>query len=102
VRLFALRGPADPAGIPALMIVAGVLALAARPMLNVVSRAHERRADAFALGLTKNPSAFMSAIRRLGQQNLAEDNPSRLVQAFFYTHPPIRERLQFARTWAAS
>jgi Zn-dependent protease with chaperone function len=36
-------------------------------------------------------------MRRIGQQNLAEDNPSRLVQAFFYTHPPIRERLRVAQ-----
>ena len=41
-------------------------------------------------------------MKRLGQQNLAEDNPSTLVQAFFYTHPPIKERLSAAQQWKAA
>lgn len=100
VPYFGLNGASDPAGIPVLLIAAGALALIVRPLMNAVSRSHERRADVYALGLTKNPSAFMSAMRRLGQQNLAEENPSRLVQVFFYTHPPIKERLRAAQNWA--
>lgn len=99
VPSFGLLGPSDPAGLPMLLIAAGSLALALKPLMNAQSRRHERRADAYALRLTKNPSAFISAMRRLGQQNLAEDNPSRLVQAFFYTHPPIKERLRAAQDW---
>lgn len=97
VPLLGLRGPADPAGVPVLLMAAGAMGLVCRPLVNGLSRAHERRADDFALQLTNNPSAFISAMRRIGQQNLAEDNPSRLVQAFFYTHPPIRERLRVAQ-----
>jgi STE24 endopeptidase len=97
-----LKGIDDPAGIPMLLTAAGALALAVKPLLNAQSRNHERRADAYALRMTKNPSAFISAMRRLGQQNLAEDHPSRLVQAFFYTHPPIKERLRAAEDWAAA
>ena len=59
----------------------------------------ERRADSYALKMTANPSAFITAMKRLGQQNLAEDSPSKLVQAFFYTHPPIKERLRAAQSW---
>ena len=97
-----LESVSDVAGIPVLLITAGALGLMVKPLLNAVSRAHERRADRYALALTKNPSAFVSAMRRLGQQNLAEDNPSRLVQAFFYTHPPIKDRLRAAHDWAAA
>jgi Zn-dependent protease with chaperone function len=97
-----LQSPADPAGIPLLLLTGSTLALLVRPVLNAWSRAHERRADWFALELTGNPAAFVSAIRRLGQQNLAEDNPSKLVQAFFYSHPPIKERLHAAHRWAAT
>lgn len=94
-----LHGPADPAGIPILLITAGIVGLLVRPVTNAVSRSHERRADAYALDMTRNPSAFITAMKRLGQQNLAEENPSRLVKAFFYTHPPIRERLRAAQEW---
>lgn len=97
VPLLGPQGPADPAGMPVLLIAAGTMGLVFKPLMNALSRAHERRADEFALQLTNNPSAFISAMRRIGQQNLAEDNPSRLVQAFFYTHPPIRERLRVAQ-----
>ena len=44
-----------------------------KPLLNAVSRSHERRADSYALKMTENPSAFITAMKRLGQQNLAED-----------------------------
>jgi Zn-dependent protease with chaperone function len=39
-------------------------------------------------------------MRRLGQQNLAEEDPSRLVQTLFYTHPPVKERVRTAQNWA--
>jgi STE24 endopeptidase len=61
-----------------------------------MSRAFERSADRFALDLTDNPAAFISAMRRLAAQNLAEDHPSRAVQWLFYSHPPIRERIAAA------
>ncbi len=97
-----LQGAGDPAGLPILLLTAGALAMVAKPLMNAVSRSHERRADSYALTLTNNPSAFISAMRRLGQQNLAEDNPSRLVQAFFYTHPPMKDRLRAAQDWTTA
>jgi Zn-dependent protease with chaperone function len=102
VPYLGLRGMEDPAGIPVLLVAAGALAFVLRPVMNAQSRRHERRADAYALRMTANPTAFISAMRRLGQQNLAEENPSRLVQILFYTHPPIKERMRTARDWAAA
>lgn len=99
VPFLRLQGIADPAGIPILLLTAGTIGLCVKPMLNAVSRSHERRADSYALAMTENPSAFITAMKRLAQQNLAEDSPSKLVQAFFYTHPPIKERLRAAESW---
>jgi STE24 endopeptidase len=92
-----LSGAADVAGLPLLLLAAGAVSLVMVPLTHAVSRAFERRADRLALGLTKNPQAFISAMRRLAAQNLAEDDPSRLVQWLFYSHPPIRERIEMAR-----
>lgn len=94
--LAGLTGPADMAGLPIVLLTIGVLSAAQMPLANAISRRHERRADRFALALTGQPSAFVSAMRRLAAQNLAEDQPSRLVQVLFYTHPPIRERIAAA------
>lgn len=92
-----LAGVSDPAGLPLLALFAGVWSLVSLPIVNGLSRAHERRADRFAVETTSNPTAFVSAMKRLGQQNLAEDEPSPAVQWLFYSHPPIRERIAAVR-----
>ena len=96
-----LTSPADPAGLPLLLLAAGAVSVVLMPVALALSRSHERRADRFALELTRNPGAFTSAMRRLGAQNLAEEGPSRIVQWLFYSHPPLRERLDAAARWAA-
>jgi STE24 endopeptidase len=94
-----LRGPSDVAGLPILLLAAGAVSLVMVPAAHALSRAHERRADEFALRLTRNSPAFISAMRRLAAQNLAEDDPSPLVQWLFYSHPPIRERIAAAQSF---
>jgi STE24 endopeptidase len=97
--LLALRGRDDPAGLPLLMLAGGLCSFVFMPVANAMSRAQERRADRYALDTTRQPAAFISAMKRLSQQNLAEENPSRLVQWVFYSHPPIKERIDAARRW---
>jgi STE24 endopeptidase len=94
-----LRSIGDVAGLPLLLLSAGAVSIVMLPAAHALSRAYERKADRFALEMTKNPAAFMSAMKRLGAQNLAEEDPSRLVQVLFYSHPPIRERIAAARAF---
>jgi STE24 endopeptidase len=96
-----LQGAADPAGLPLLLLAAGGVSLLLMPAAHAMSRAHERSADRFALDLTKNPGAFISAMRRLGAQNLAEEHPSKIVQWLFYSHPPVGERIASAQAASA-
>ncbi len=97
---FGLMGKTDVAALPLLLLAAGAVSLALMPLANALSRAHERSADRYALEMTKNVPAFVSAMKRLGAQNLAEEHPSRLVQILFYTHPPISARIDAAHAWA--
>lgn len=94
-----VHGIADVAGLPLLLLAAGAVSLVMVPVAHAMSRAFERSADRFALDLTRNPAAFVSAMRRLGAQNLAEEDPSRIVQWLFYSHPPIRERIAAAQAF---
>ena len=94
-----LRGPADVAGLPLLLLAAGAVTCVMLPVAHGMSRAHERRADRFALELPRNPSAFISAMRRLAAQNLAEEQPSKIVEWLFHSHPTIRERIQSAENF---
>jgi STE24 endopeptidase len=92
-----LASPADIAGLPLLLLVGGGAMLAARPIAHAFSRSSERRADRFALDLTDQHPAFVSAMRRLALQNLAEESPSRATVVLFHTHPPVEERIGAAR-----
>jgi STE24 endopeptidase len=93
---WAAQAPGDPAALPLLALAAIVVSLVLSPLGNAWSRHNERRADRFALALTRRPSAFITAMRRLGAQNLAEQAPSRPVVWFFHTHPTIDERIAAA------
>ena len=97
--VFGLQGVADIAGLPLLVLAAGAVSLVMVPVAHAMSRAFERSADRFALTLTKNPAAFISAMKRLAAQNLAEEHPSKLVQVLFYSHPPVRDRIAAAQTF---
>jgi STE24 endopeptidase len=92
----------DPAALPLLLLAAGAASLAMTPLGTAWSRHNERRADRFALELTGRHDAFISAMRRLAAQNLAEPNPSLPVRWFFHTHPTIEERIAHARTRSAA
>ena len=96
-----LEGKSDVAGFPLIALALGAVSMALRPMSNALSRAHERRADRYALETTRNSSAFISAMKRLASTNLAEERPSRFVELFFHTHPSTAARIEAAKAWAA-
>jgi STE24 endopeptidase len=95
-----LEGKADIAGLPLLVLTGGAVSLALTPLANALSRAHERRADRFALETTKNSAAFISAMKRLAATNMAEERPSRWVELLFHTHPSTAARIEAAKTWS--
>jgi STE24 endopeptidase len=99
--LLGVPRPADPASLPLLLGLAAAFALLGMPLGNAFSRWRERLADAFALRMTANPQAFVSAMVRLADQNLADADPERWVVLLLASHPPIRERIQAARAFPA-
>jgi len=98
---FGLGSESDVAGLPLLVLSGGAVSLLLTPFANAWSRHNERRADLYALALTGRSAPFISAMRRLGAQNLAEARPSRPVLWFFHTHPTIEERIATARSFSA-
>ena len=95
-RWLGLASPADPAGMPLVVLAVGSVLVAATPVVNAWSRAHERKADQFALETASEPAAFIQAVRRMSAQNLAEDRPSSAAFLFFHTHPTAEERVASA------
>lgn len=101
VAWWGLAGPADPAGLAWLALVLTGLGALQLPLTNGFSRRIEREADDFALGLTRNPAAFIGAMERLGDLNLAERRPHRLEEWLLYSHPALDRRIARARGEAA-
>jgi STE24 endopeptidase len=97
VVYFGFSSPADPAAMPAFMLVLGLFGLITMPLENAVSRWRERMADAYALQATGKNQAFSSAFVRLANQNLGEVDPEPWVVFLFYSHPPLGERIAMAQ-----
>ena len=96
---FGLAGKGDIATLPLLILTVGGVSLVLMPLANAFSRAHERRADRYALEMTRNAEAFISAMKRLATQNLAEEQPSRWIEVLFHSHPSTHARIAAARAW---
>jgi STE24 endopeptidase len=96
-RLLGTHDLSDARSLPALGLVFSLAGLALTPLQLAYSRKIERRADAFALALTRNPEAFQSAMLKLAETNLADPSPSRLRVLLLHSHPPIVERVATAR-----
>jgi STE24 endopeptidase len=99
VTAFGLTGVADPAGLPALMLIMGAYGLLTMPLENGFSRWREGMADDYALSATGKSGAFASAFTRLANQNLSDAEPEGWVVWLFYDHPPLGERIEKARNW---
>jgi STE24 endopeptidase len=97
IEFWGLSGPADPAGLAWLALIALVLGLVTAPLANGFSRFLERQADDFALALTRNPGGFIGAMERLASLNLAERRPHRLKELVLYSHPALDRRIARAR-----
>lgn len=68
------------------------------PLFSYLSRRHEREADTFAADLTLNPEAMASALVKLSRENLSNLHPHPLYAKFYYSHPPVVERIRTLRT----
>jgi STE24 endopeptidase len=79
--------------VPAVSLAATLLAPAVMTIANQLSRAIERRADAFALDLTGEPDAMVGFERKITVQNVGDPDPPRWLQFLLGTHPSTMERI---------
>jgi STE24 endopeptidase len=94
-----LQGPADPAGLPLVVLLVTVGSWLALPVGNAISRSFERQADEDSLNLAGQPQAFIEAEKRLAIDNIGNVAPLPLSVWLFSTHPPTVERIKMAEAW---
>ena len=102
---FGIRGLSDWASLPLLLVFLTVGNELALPVVNAYSRANERAADTYGLevihGVVPDSSrAAAEAFQILGEINLSDPNPGPFIRFWLYSHPPIAERIAFARSYA--
>ena len=66
----------------------------AQPLESAISRKFEQQADDFALELVKEAEPMRNALKRLAADNLANLTPHPLYAWFYYSHPPLVERIE--------
>ena len=93
---FGFKQVYDIAAFPLLALILLLIGLVFIPLQNGFLRYLEKQADMFALSHTRNKESFISALKKLGRQNLSDPAPGKLVRILFYTHPSISERICYA------
>ena len=65
------------------------------PVGAAVTRRYEREADKMAWELTGTSEPMISALKRLAKDNLTNLHPHPLYVWFYYSHPPLIERIEY-------
>ena len=94
-----LNSAADVAGLPFLFLIFYAVNLVLMPLMNGYSRRRERAADLFALKALGTVDVFISCMKKLGEQNLADPAPPVWYEWLFYDHPSIGKRIKLAERW---
>jgi STE24 endopeptidase len=86
----------DPAALPLLFTLVGILYFATSPISNAISRVIEHRADSFGLALTRDRMSMAKAQVELANEDLDNPYPTQWEVFWLDDHPPTGERIQFA------
>jgi len=97
---WAVRGIADPAGLPLLALILSTLVFLATPLLNTVVRVTEREADAFGINTSREADGMAKVALKLGAYRKL--NPTPLEEFIFFDHPSGRARIRMAMDWEAA
>lgn len=79
-----------------LLLVFSVIVFIAQPIKNSISRAMERRCDAYACALINNRAVFAEMERKITLTNRADVLPHPVYHFWFGTHPSPMERIESA------
>jgi STE24 endopeptidase len=95
-----VRGIADPAGLPLLVLILSTFLFILTPFLNTVVRVTEREADAFGINTAREPDGMAKVALKLGAYRKLDPTP--LEEFIFFDHPSGRARIRMAMDWKAA
>jgi len=92
-RTFGFETPILYGGLFLIGALLSPLGFFAQPLESAISRRFEREADDFSVELIGRGDGLRNALRRLASDNLSNLLPHPLYAWFYYSHPPLEERL---------
>ena len=100
----AIREASDWASLPVLLLFLSLFSFLAEPLTNSFGRRIEHEADVYGLevihGLVPDSAQVAAeSFQILGEIYLADPAPSRFIKVWLYDHPPLAERVVFAREY---
>jgi len=99
LNTFGFNSVSEIAALPLLFIYLSLFGLITSPISNILSRKFEWEADTFAIETTRDKGAFISAMEKLADQNLADKTPNKIIEFLFHSHPSIDKRIKFAEDY---
>lgn len=100
-ELVGLEGASFPARALILAFIASIVVFPFTPIASALSRRDEWQADEYACEQTGRPEDLDSALVKLARDNLANLHPHPLYAKFYYSHPPVVDRIRRLRERAA-
>jgi STE24 endopeptidase len=94
-----IRGIADLAGLPLLMVLLTIFFFVLTPISNTLIRVDEAEADIFGLNAARQPDGEAEVALKLGEYRKL--SPSPFEEWFFFDHPSGRSRILMAMRWKA-
>jgi STE24 endopeptidase len=86
------------AGLFLVSLYLGTIRFFLNPVGSAVMRRYEREADRMAFELTGTSQPMINALKRLAKDNLSNLHPHPLYVWFYYSHPPLIERIEYLQT----
>lgn len=93
-RTFGFEQTIPYAGLLLAAALLGPVSFFLTPLGSAVQRKFEREADDFGLSLTGSAQPLCNALKRLAKDNLANLHPHPFYACFYYSHPPLTERIR--------
>ena len=92
-----IRDIADPAVLPLVFLLSGILFFVLTPVMNTETRTQEKEADMFGLNAARQPDGFAQAAIHLAEYR--KMRPSPLEEWVFFDHPSGYDRIHSAMVW---
>lgn len=91
-----VSGLTDIGSVPVFLLALALFGFVSAPVTSFLSRQIEHAADAYGIAVTQDRLAAAQAFVSLSEQNLSDPDPPPFITFWLFSHPPLRERIEFA------